>query len=63
MTAKKKKQWTLIAACLMTLAALVYLVNGLLNGMGILKTIIVIMFSISAGLYWYRYKTEIFEDD
>lgn len=63
MEGKKKKQWTAVAAILMSLATLIYLINGLLYSFNGLKIAVVVMFGISAALYWYRYKTEKFEDD
>jgi membrane protein implicated in regulation of membrane protease activity len=63
MTGQKKKQRALIAACMMTLVAVIYLITGLMGEMSWLQIVVVVLFSISAGLYWYRYKTEQFEDD
>jgi hypothetical protein len=63
MDAKKKKQWALFAPIAMTLAALIYFINGLMYGFDVVRTLVTVLFSISAVLYWYRFKTTQFEDD
>lgn len=63
MTGKKKKQWTLIAASITTLAAFWYLLETIFLNASFLRILPALLFGTSAALYWYRYKTEVFEDD
>ncbi|MDF7819452.1 hypothetical protein P1X15_17675 [Runella sp. MFBS21] len=63
MTAKNKKKWTLAAAIIMSLAVVSSIVTGLVQAFNFIRIIMILSFGASAGLYWYRYYTEEFEDD
>lgn len=63
MTAKNKKKWTLAAAIIMSLAVVSSLFSGFVQAFNFIRIIMIICFGASAGLYWYRYYTEEFEDD